>query len=348
MNFFVELGVVAYRPLRGSSYMPLPRQLRNPALKLLNIRNKDDGECFRWSILAGLFPHAGPRRTETRHYERYFGRLNFGRIPSTHFRVSAIPRFLALNADLSLTVLALEGKRTFYPVFASRRRAARHITLLLLTGRRGKNHYVLVQDMGSLLYRETGHKGRKYFCTFCLNHFGSLSARDAHEEVCGDFGWQKTSLPEPGTRVSFNSRLYAKTEAHEHLLFWDLETRTRRVESVVAGRTVRKLEHIVAMYCIVVTNHLGEIVIGPLTYSAESGVAEHFVTTILALEEQLFVMRREYPLDMTAEQAARHAAATHCDLCLIKSVNPGPVRCRPLSLFRAWELSLCPLWRTRF
>ena len=42
-----SINTVVYEPTKGSSYIPLPAELRNSAKGLVNIKN-DDNECFRW------------------------------------------------------------------------------------------------------------------------------------------------------------------------------------------------------------------------------------------------------------------------------------------------------------
>ena len=39
--------IVKYKPLKGSSYLKVPQELRNPAKGLINLQNKDN-VCFRW------------------------------------------------------------------------------------------------------------------------------------------------------------------------------------------------------------------------------------------------------------------------------------------------------------
>ena len=41
------INIVKYKPLKGSLYIELPPELRNPAKGLINLKNNDD-ECFRW------------------------------------------------------------------------------------------------------------------------------------------------------------------------------------------------------------------------------------------------------------------------------------------------------------
>ena len=42
-----HINTVRYNPLKGSSYIKLPQELRNSAKGLINMKNEDN-ECFRW------------------------------------------------------------------------------------------------------------------------------------------------------------------------------------------------------------------------------------------------------------------------------------------------------------
>lgn len=57
------IHVARYQPLRGGSYMDLPKELKNKKA-ILNIQNRDD-ECLRWALKAALF-HAPTEEVETR------------------------------------------------------------------------------------------------------------------------------------------------------------------------------------------------------------------------------------------------------------------------------------------
>ena len=50
-----EIDISNYKPLKGSSYLPLPEKLKNKK-GLINIKNENDNKCFRWCHLAYLFP----------------------------------------------------------------------------------------------------------------------------------------------------------------------------------------------------------------------------------------------------------------------------------------------------
>ena len=49
------LNVVKYEPMKGSSYIKLPQELRNSKKGLINMKNEDN-ECFRWCHIRHLNP----------------------------------------------------------------------------------------------------------------------------------------------------------------------------------------------------------------------------------------------------------------------------------------------------
>ena len=51
----LDVRVFKYNPLRGSTYIPLPKKLKNKRA-LINILNKDDDECFKWTVTRALNP----------------------------------------------------------------------------------------------------------------------------------------------------------------------------------------------------------------------------------------------------------------------------------------------------
>ena len=51
--------IVKYKPLKGSSYIELPPELRSSAKGLINLQNKDN-ECFRWCHIR----HSNPQRKD--------------------------------------------------------------------------------------------------------------------------------------------------------------------------------------------------------------------------------------------------------------------------------------------
>ena len=57
------VNIVKYLPLRGNSYLPLPKELRNSKKGLINLKNEDD-KCFLWCHVR----HLNPLKKSTKDY----------------------------------------------------------------------------------------------------------------------------------------------------------------------------------------------------------------------------------------------------------------------------------------
>ena len=71
----VHLGIAAYTPLKGTSYLPLPKKLKDKKA-VLNIQNEDE-KCFLWSVLAAkqILPRT-ENANRVSNYLRYEPELN--------------------------------------------------------------------------------------------------------------------------------------------------------------------------------------------------------------------------------------------------------------------------------
>ena len=70
-----HVNVVKYLPMRGSSYIPCPKELRG----LINLKNKDN-ECFRWCHIRHLNPqNKDPQRIKKSDKE-YINNLDYSGI----------------------------------------------------------------------------------------------------------------------------------------------------------------------------------------------------------------------------------------------------------------------------
>ena len=100
------INVAQYQPLRGGSYMDLPKKLKNKKT-ILNVQNRDN-QCLRWALRAALFkPRGDMRRTSS--YPTEDG-LNFADIdfPTP---VSQIDRLERKNPNLAINVFGWEKEQ---------------------------------------------------------------------------------------------------------------------------------------------------------------------------------------------------------------------------------------------
>jgi len=102
------IHMARYRPLKGSSYIPLPIKLRSKHA-IINIKNKDN-KCFMWSVLAALYPvqRDGERIWK---YKDHVSTLNFSGI-SRSVKLVDIPKFEKQN-EISVNVFGYEKSEVF-------------------------------------------------------------------------------------------------------------------------------------------------------------------------------------------------------------------------------------------
>lgn len=119
-----------FDPLRGSSYIKLPKVLANKHA-IVNVKNRDE-KCFMWAILSAIFPQVNnPQRQSC--YVRYNNHLNFSGIDFP-VKVRDIDKFEKLNIDISVNVYIYDAKRDkIMPLRVTKEVKRQHIHLLLLS-----------------------------------------------------------------------------------------------------------------------------------------------------------------------------------------------------------------------
>ena len=73
------VNIVKYKPLKGSSYIELPLEIRNPAEGLINLKNKDN-ECFRWCHIRHLNSQMKNPQRIKKCDKKYIEKLDYVRI----------------------------------------------------------------------------------------------------------------------------------------------------------------------------------------------------------------------------------------------------------------------------
>ena len=73
------INIVNYSPLKGSSYIKLPQELRNSAKGLINMKNKDN-ECFRWCHIRHLNPQDKDPQRIKKTDKQYIEKLDYSSI----------------------------------------------------------------------------------------------------------------------------------------------------------------------------------------------------------------------------------------------------------------------------
>ena len=173
------LNVVKYEPMKGSSYIKLPTELRNSAKGLINMKNEDN-ECFRWCHIRHLNPQDKDPQRIKKTDKAFVNNLNYQGIefPVTIKQYNKIEQ----QNKIRINVFGYEEKQK-YPIYVSKEKYEDCMNLLLITENENK-HYVLIKDFNKYMYDITKHKERKHFCMYCLQHFTSERVLNNHKENC--------------------------------------------------------------------------------------------------------------------------------------------------------------------
>ena len=187
------VDIVKHIPLRGSSYLPLPEELRNSKKGLINLKNSDN-KCLIWNLVRQRNPRKKyPQKITGSDYEFIKGlvlsRIDF---PVT---INQIPLIEKRN-KININVFGYHRK-SIYPIYISKEKYSDHMENLYIDDG-DKNHYVLIKDFNRLMYNFTKHKERKHFCMHCLQCRYSKEALAKHIEDCIALNGDKAiDLPQP-------------------------------------------------------------------------------------------------------------------------------------------------------
>ena len=162
------LNIVKYEPMKGSSYIKLPNELRNSKKGLINMKNEDN-ECFRWCHIRHINPQEKYPQRIKKTDKQYVGMLDYSDVqfPVSVKHYNKIEKHNSIN----INVFGYENKQP-YPIYVSKEKYEDHMELLLITEKENK-HYVLIKDFNRFMYNQTKHEHRKHFCMHCLQCFSS-------------------------------------------------------------------------------------------------------------------------------------------------------------------------------
>ena len=201
------LNIVQYQPMKGSSYIKLPQELRNSGKGLINMKNEDN-ECFRWCHIRRLNPQDKDPQRIKKSDKQYIQDLDYTGIefPVTTKQYNKIEK----QNEININVFGYENKKP-YPIFVSKEKYDRQMNLLAITENDNK-HYVLIKDFNKFMFNQTKHKERKHFCMHCLQCFSSERVLSTHKDNCIQVnGTQAVKLPDKDNNILKFNNFHKKT-----------------------------------------------------------------------------------------------------------------------------------------
>lgn len=318
----VEVNLIKYKPLTGSSYIPTPPRFLNTK-SIVNVKNLDDEKCFLWSILAGIyFVARNPNRVIN--YKRYESEVNMQGIDYP-VAVKDINRFEKQNEQISVNVFGFEDDDVYPVRITKHKHRTHHVNLLLLITEEGIKHYCLVRSLSRMLHSVTS-KGNNpsFYCNYCLQRFRDKSDPEEarkrlkeHEVLCTPHGAQKVLLP-TGSDQIMRFTDYTKCHRVPYTVYADFESfllpihHCKREENVSHSDNIA--HHVPCSFCYVIVDWTGNIVKGPVLYRGENDVAFTFLNT---LQKDINEIDRDYfkPMHITEEEEHEFQNAILCHLC---------------------------------
>ena len=224
----LELHTASYRPLRGNTWIPLPKELADKKA-IINMKNKDN-KCFMWSVLRALnLTNNHPERIDKELMEKE-NTLNMKGI-AYPVNLKDIDRFEKQNPEISITVLGFNEKDKIHTLRVSNYVYIRkHNIILILIERNGVKHYCLVKNPSRLLSKQISvHKGGTHICFRCLNPFWSHKSLEKHWEYCRNHEAVKINMPEKGTILKFIH--YERSEKVPFIIYADTEALIKKMQN---------------------------------------------------------------------------------------------------------------------
>ena len=309
------LNVVKYTPLEGSSYIKMPKDLRNRSL--INIKNYDH-ECFRWCHIRHLNPQeTNPQRIKKDDRE-YIKNLNYSGIefPVTIKQYNKIEK----QNNININVFSYSNGQIF-PIYVSRERNEDMLNLLLLT-KTAVRHYILIKDFNTFMHNITKHSGKKNFCMFCLQHFSSERILNNHKENCIIInGIQGITMPNKDENILKFKGFYKQLPV-PFVIYADFEAITEKIDScqrndnksyTEAYQNHRDCGYGYKVVCCYDDKYTKEEKI----YRGEKAVYKFMEAMLKEVKYCINVIQNEFnkPLKMTTDDEEKFQKADRCHIC---------------------------------
>ena len=323
------INVVKYEPMKGSSYIKLPTELRNSAKGLINMKNEDN-ECFRWCHIRHLNPQDKYPQRIKKSDKAFIENLNYSGIefPVTTKQYNKIEK----QNEININVFGYENKQK-YPIYVSKEKYEDCMNLLLITENENK-HYVLIKDFNKFMYDITKHEKRKHFCMYCLQHFTSERVLNNHKENCIQLnGAQAIKMPTKDDNIlKFNN-------AHKQIpvpfvIYADFEAITEKIHGCQPNNdksfTEAYQKHTDCGYGYKVVCCYDDKYTKPVQiYRGEKAVYKFMEAMLEEVKYCKKVMKKEFnkPLRMTKDNEKEFQKANECHICN-KKYNENDVRVR--------------------
>ncbi|XP_065211441.1 uncharacterized protein LOC135839374 [Planococcus citri] len=188
-----RVNINKYDPLRAGSYIDLPKTLKDKKA-IINVKNNDN-ECFKWSLLACLYPAKDNPQEIIKYkaYEKTFDKalkdIEFPiKIKDIEKFENKVNELKLVEGGLSINVYHHDDRCKIYPLHITKEEKTKHVDLLYLCEESNdrNTHYCWIKDLTKLIKSQLTKNTQKihFLCKRCLCHFYSEVKYLEHRESC--------------------------------------------------------------------------------------------------------------------------------------------------------------------
>ena len=341
------IDIIEYKPLKGSSYIKLPKALKNPKMGLINIKNEDQ-KCFAYCLIYHLNQSEiknNPQRVSV--YKQYENTVDFTGIEFP-VEIKDIPKIEKLN-NISINVFGYETNSTF-PIFISEIQADNTLNLLLIS-KEEKRHYVYIKDFNRFMYNKTKHNCKKHFCIHCLQCFNTEEILKNHLENCLIVNKkQNIVMPKKGSKIYFKN--YYKMLKSPFVIYCDFESILEPIETVkqdadLTSYTTEYQNHLISSYAYKVVCQNDKYT-KPIKYFRGEDATKDFLNNLLKESDEIEkILKTKFNEKMiiSKKQQNEFYKAKICHICKEKLHKMDKVRdhCHVTGEYRGAAHNVCNL-----
>ena len=260
------VNIAKYTPLKGSSYIELPKYLKNKKA-IVNVQNTDQ-KCLMWAVLSVLHPiDHGSHPDRVSKYRPHQDELDFTGIefPTP---LNQIPNVEHQN-NLSINVFGYSESAGIHPLYLSKDHTRDPINLLLITkveDGKTKSHYCWIKDFNRLCFEQNKHRGKTFFCLRCISGHCSERTLQDHMIYCRGVDTPPCHAvfpekSEDGTNPTIKFKNIQNMMKAPYVIYADTEAIIKpTASSTTDSNTVQSSEHIPCSFAYVIVRSDGKVI----------------------------------------------------------------------------------------
>lgn len=294
----------------GGSYIETPKII-DLKKAVLNIQNKNDDECFKWCILAALFPVDSKKHPyRVTNYTKLNHNLNFSNI-NFPVRIKDIHKFEAQN-EISINVFGydLTSKDVqFHALHISKFNYEKVIDLLYIESEEANEdykkpgHYALIKNFTKLTAASINANSASIVCRKCMVAHRSQEVFDKHSYYCKNLQ-PRCEMPKEGEILKFKNA--NRKQKHPIVIAADFE-------ALLVPQEDGNSKHIPSSAAFVVDSNCVERF---QLYRGENCL-DQFVEGIKSVVDEFATKQQQFrvQVQMTPEDWKIHKSAQNCWIC---------------------------------